>query len=583
MTGDDQIPEPGPVAEYRDPELVRRFQSDPVPQHGAGFWSELEARLGGASGSDTPDVTAPLPVTSVDLAPVRTDEGRWTAGRWLVAAAVAVLGLGGAFLVAQGRSSSPVESAAPSPDSGQDDADDETAPPMTSTTLARTTTTAAPPSTSTVPQPPVAPGPDYFADGVRVDPIGPGRVVAFSPDDAAVLILDDAPGVASGCEGAELLALFTQDLNTGRRRSTLGEGVAIETGGLELAISPFGATPDEVATRPVYGKEWCDGEPSALWRGVLAADGQVSMIEPVEMAGADDPFAAGQTGLYDGSGLTSPDGEHVVVISGSTAQVAERGAEGGAVGPVVASLPDDLGLRSISGGSWSPAGDVVALSAEGALVLWSPWTGEHQRFDSQAASGLVFDNSGGRLAVVSWDGDTTSSLLTFGDRPEPVPAPPRCSGRVAMPALSTQSLIEQGLPPQVITTAIAIDDAAATCDWSTLEGLTPEEFVAGFGGGDALEIWRQQEANGQSPMWYLRTLLRQPNVVDTTLEPVLHVWPSLYLKEDCSYGPADKEILDALGYGSTLGEEACELVGGYLGHRTAIDASGQWRYFVAGD
>lgn len=590
MTGDEQFPEPSPVAEYRDPELVRRFEQEPVPQHGAGFWSELEARLGLARAEgggtdvgseatvdeDEPTVLIQLLATE---APVPAGGNRWGTGRWLAAAAavLAILGLGGAALIAQGRSSSPVSSAAPASDESDDgeaEAEDPS-PSSTPTTAGRTTTTTEPTFSTTTAAAVADPVVDYFGDA-RFNSIGPGRVVAFAPDDSAVLVVDDAPGVASGCEGAELLALYTQDLATGHRRPTMADDAVIETGGLELVVDPFGATPGEVGTRPVYGKEWCDGVPNALWRGVLASDGQISGLEPVAIGTEDDPFSGRSGGVVDGSSIVSPDGRHVLVASGDTAGVLELDTDGDAADDtVLASLPENLGVAAIRAAAWSPDGQAVALSTDESLLLWSPWTGASQRFDGGART-LIFDGSGGRLAV---DDGADVIVLTFGDRPEPVSAPPRCSGRIDLAPLTTAALTGQGLPKNVATTVVAIDEAASTCDWVTLDRLTPDDFVSSLGGSDPVAFWQAEEAAGTSPMWYLRTLFRQTNAVETGDGDGVHIWPAIDQDDDCELDEAERASTIALGLDPAAIGDACLVTGGYTGYRTSIGADGQWRSF----
>lgn len=612
MTGDERFPEPGPVAEYRDPELVRRFEREVPPQHGPGFWTELESRLtssadrsaGGTDGADSapdgdlgtddhedapstllgPSVTEPIPLVPSSAGP------RWGTGRWLAVAAatIAVVGLGGAVLIGQSRSSSPVESAAPTP--GVESDDDEAAvgqdaavsstvttrPPMTTTTAPASTTSLA---TSAVDQPV-----DYFDDAVRVDSIGPGQALAFSPDGSALLVLDDAPGVAGGCEGAELLALYTQDLATGERRPAMGTEARIETGGLDLLVDPFGATPDEVGTRPIYGQEWCDGEVGQRWRGTLTSDGQITMAEPIEVGGADDPFVASAD---SGSSLivASPDGRHLLTLSEVGVQVVEVDGEAGAdddpaEGTVVATAPDDLVTGPVTAGAWSPDGQAVALGTMDSLLLWNPWTGASQRFDADPARDVLFDPSGGRLAVAGGD---SIVVLTFGSRPVPVPAGPRCSGRFDVAALTAERLAKQGLSAAAADTVLAIDTAAAICDWAALDLLAPDDFIASFGGGDPVELWQREEAEGGSPMWYLRTLFRQPHVVTTVEDGTVHLWPAIHQDDDCTLDDQERAIAIALGLDPTAAEESCVTIGGYAGYRTTIGADGIWRAFLAGD
>jgi len=604
MTGDEQFPEPGPVAEYRDPELVRRFEREPVPQHGAGFWSELESRLGlpgaeigtdsgegdgGGTGAGAEEIESLTNRIELLPAPTATPAaaGRWGTGRWLAAAAavLAVLGLGGAALVSQGRSSSPVSSAAPALEQSDDGAEagaDEPTPSSTSSTVVSTTTTTQPATTTSTTSTVIDPVVDYFDGDVRVDSIGRGRVKAFSPDGSAVLVVDDAPGVAAGCEGGELLALYTQDLATGQRRPTMGEDASIETGGLDLIVDPLGITPDEVGTRPVYGREWCDGVSSALWRGTLSGDGLIVNLEPVSVGTADEAFAGPNGGRdggggADGSSLVAPDGRHILVTGGASAEVREVDTDGdGVADSVVASLPDDVEVASVLAAAWTPDGQAVALSTDDALVLWSPWTGVSQRLPGDGARTLLFDSAGGRLAV--GDG-ATISILTFGDRPEPAAAPPRCSGRIDLEPLTTGELSDQGLPKEVVQTVLAIDDAASTCNWVALDRLTQEDFVSSLGGDDPVAFWRSEEAAGSSPMWYLRALFRQTDAVEAVDGGGVHVWPAINQDDDCQLDEAERASVLALGLDPAATEEACLVTGGYSGFRTSVGPDGRWRSF----
>lgn len=604
---DDPTSDPGPVAEYRDPELARRFDGAPIPAHGPDFWSDLEASLSGASTvGDGPHLTAvpadsaasPIPPASPiaeagpvpDASPLPdpVPAGRWGTGRWLaVAAAVLVVAGAGGLAIAYGQGrSSPIVSAAPASSASSSTTmeleADEPVPPSTTAAPTSTSTTSA-----TVISPPPSAGDavDYFDGGATVVPVGTGRAVGFSPDDRALLVVDEGPGPGLGCEGAHLLALYAQDLATGARIPALPDGMAVETGGLQLAISPFGATPPEVGARPVYWTDWCDGVRATTRRGLLAPDGTISMIEDVEAGGDQDPFADGRTDLGEGAsavGRPSPDGTAILIVEERSVRVSP--IDDPSAGPT---LPDaePAGGTVYRTGAWAPTGEVVAVASGTEVVLWNPTTGEQQRFDAAGVLDLVFDNSGRRLAVVS-AGETgyATKVFTFGGLPDPTPAPARCSGGVELAPIETRSLTSAGLSSEAAATAAAVDRAAATCDWAALARLTGKEFTASFGGADAVGLWEAQEAAGDSPMWALRQLLRLPAGTragdDDT--PAMFVWPALQLREDCDYRK-DRRTLDALGYDLEQAEEDCEQVGGYLGYRTAIDADGRWRYFVAGD
>ena len=170
-------------------------------------------------------------------------------------------------------------------------------------------------------------------------------------------------------------------------------------------------------------------------------------------------------------------------------------------------------------------------------------------------------------------------MLTFEGLPDPVPANDRCSGRSIVQAVDEDELRQAGVPAEVVTTAVAIDRAAATCDWAALSELLGDGFTASLGGGDAIAFWRDGEAKGRRPMWYLRTVLGLPWADDG--ERV--VWPSVFIRADCDWAPDEYRYLEALGYDEKTAEENCETIGGYADYRVGIDRDGHWRFFVAGD
>lgn len=619
---DEYVDDPGPVAEYRDPELAARFDAEPVPDHRPGFWAELESSLqtgveagtdetdgvepgfrlhavGGDRGLDTGAGSDPGRPEGAILGAVAAPESamgpgdrRWGPARWLAVAAGVLMaaGIGAAALLAGDGGSAPVESAAPTPSSD---------PPSTSTTIDPSTTelvttesTERPATTTTAPADTGAAttvaddgaGVDLLAVEVGARAVGSGHLLGFSPDDSTVLVVDDAPGVGRGCEGAELLALYAQDLASGRRTPALGDGATVETGGLSLLISPFEASPPSVGTRPVYWIDWCDGTPGAVRRGVLAADGRITMVEPVATGSDDDPFADQVEARAQGVGQVSPDGSRTLVVDDGTAEVVS--IDGGT--PTTWELPVALAGAAVSSGAWSPDGQVVALGTDDSVIVWSPDTGRHRVFDSGRVLGLVFANDGRRLAVTSMNGTgPTGTVLSFGPLPEPAPAPPRCSGAVDLAPIESSGSSDRPLPERVAATAAAIDRAAAACDWDALDGLTGPAFTASFGGDDPVPLWRAQEVGGGSPMWYLRTLLRLAPAVDGAIgdptDPARWVWPSFHLSPDCEFDTDDRAALEALGEDPDRVEADCRTVGGYLGYRTAIDETGAWRSFVAGD
>ena len=99
---------------------------------------------------------------------------------------------------------------------------------------------------------------------------------------------------------------------------------------------------------------------------------------------------------------------------------------------------------------------------------------------------------------------------------------------------------------------------------------------------DPIEQWKQEEAAGLKPMYWLAATLQLPAVQDT-LELVEGpwVWPSAAAYYWEQVPEADLQAL------LTLYDEA-DLVdfgefGGFYGHRVGIAPDGEWTFFVAGD
>lgn len=157
-----------------------------------------------------------------------------------------------------------------------------------------------------------------------------------------------------------------------------------------------------------------------------------------------------------------------------------------------------------------------------------------------------------------------------------------CSGAEVSGELETQS----GLTSEAAATREAVFEAARTCDWDALEELVDTgtvEFSASFGDKkDPVNLWQEQEDEGQDPMRFLATILNMSNS-RVEVEGDLHfAWPSAFTASD--WDSVTDEQRDELA--SIYDEEALEgfeEFGGYIGYRTAIGGDGEWLFFLAGD
>jgi hypothetical protein len=211
------------------------------------------------------------------------------------------------------------------------------------------------------------------------------------------------------------------------------------------------------------------------------------------------------------------------------------------------------------------------------------------RMKSSALAALLFALS--LVGCGSEDADETvaqPSTVTVTEtvtETETVPAEPkaRCSTahlRVTLPA--------QELPAKVAEVRERVFEAAAVCDYHTLEQIALEQgegftFSYGsssFGGGpDASDYWRKVEEESieqPKPMEALVTILTLPY---TRNEAGSYAWPTVY-----DENPTE-EAWRALVASGLYSQDEVDFMRtpGYLGYRTAITADGDWQFFVAGD
>jgi hypothetical protein len=133
---------------------------------------------------------------------------------------------------------------------------------------------------------------------------------------------------------------------------------------------------------------------------------------------------------------------------------------------------------------------------------------------------------------------------------------------------------DQGENERVRAARDAIVAAAVQCDYELLAEIAAPGFVASFGGGDPVDLWREAEEAGDPVLATLVHVLRSPHVRD---QEGTYVWPSLVS------GDAEAAELDELE--KTLGTdlEGWFLDGMYVGPRVGIRADGDWVFYVNGD
>jgi hypothetical protein len=173
--------------------------------------------------------------------------------------------------------------------------------------------------------------------------------------------------------------------------------------------------------------------------------------------------------------------------------------------------------------------------------------------------------------------------------PPPPTVPPPTPTAVPLPPCSTSdlrlTLPEQDLPPPVADVRKRVFDAAAVCDYDTLEQIANEKgqgFTFSYGSGmDASEYWRDLEENGvemPKPMRALATILTQPF---SRNESGSYAWPTAYSENPTE--EAWRDLVYSGLYSAEVVDRMRDQNTGYLGYRTAITADGDWQFFVAGD
>jgi hypothetical protein len=202
-----------------------------------------------------------------------------------------------------------------------------------------------------------------------------------------------------------------------------------------------------------------------------------------------------------------------------------------------------------------------------------------------ALAGCGSDDSSESASTVTTPPAATTDSFTITELPPTTPADTTSEGDGACSMSGVRlTLPDQDLPPEVAEVRKRVFDAAAACDYDTLEQIANEKgqgFTFSYGSGmDASEYWRELEENSvetPKPMRALATILTHPF---SRNESGSYAWPTAY-----SERPTDEAwqaLVDA-GLYSQEQIDQMKTAGSYLGWRTAITADGDWQFFVAGD
>lgn len=169
--------------------------------------------------------------------------------------------------------------------------------------------------------------------------------------------------------------------------------------------------------------------------------------------------------------------------------------------------------------------------------------------------------------------DTVSVLEGIRLQEGPIAAVTACSSS-GLPALDAPSVLNDAQRARFD----GIVEALITCDWALLEAqMDPGGFMASFGGGDAIEMWQNDER-------YASPILRA--VYDHLAFPVGGndegaTWPQGWDNPDGFDDTTIEALLASAYYDETSLEIWDETT--YLGFRTGISEDGTWSYFIAGD
>lgn len=165
-------------------------------------------------------------------------------------------------------------------------------------------------------------------------------------------------------------------------------------------------------------------------------------------------------------------------------------------------------------------------------------------------------------------------------QPAPAPSPPADPSAEA----PIEPPLADALPAPVQATFDRLVAAAAAGDDAALAAIAAEspDFHFSFGPDtDFAAVLTAEREAGLDPAGDLATILALPWARQDVAGDVYFVWPYFFVLEPEDFTEAARADAALI-----IGAEAAAQIGPdspYLGRRTAIDADGEWTYFVAGD
>ncbi|MEQ8717372.1 MAG: hypothetical protein RIE08_07145 [Acidimicrobiales bacterium] len=404
----------------RDEELGRHFDRLVAPEHRDGFWNDLRAdiartpagaraaaesaRAGDSSDEESATV---VPLTRVP----EPAAGRARRARIVLAAAAAfvLVAVGAAVAAILLEDDGGDEAITAGPDTSDEPA------PVPDGTPAVTPTTAVPDGGDSGDGDPS--GGETVVDWTTVAEdtvVGPGRLIAASPDGRWLYVSDLDPDGGLGCEGVERRTLFVYDVETGERRLA-DAGITNASGGLDIVIDGSGRAAI---------LEQCEGFAGRLAVAQIGAGGLLSA--PVELSvEALGEFVPDLAWSRDGDLLVSsatfgPDGEtrrllRVDPTSGSVIEVIAEDVvvfgelpSGGVIAGTTSGvrIPDARVIDRATpyGIVVSPDATLAAIQGPDVVELVDVATGE-------AVSATASDGEAGASGV--WAPDGRAYLATF--------------------------------------------------------------------------------------------------------------------------------------------------------------------------
>lgn len=154
----------------------------------------------------------------------------------------------------------------------------------------------------------------------------------------------------------------------------------------------------------------------------------------------------------------------------------------------------------------------------------------------------------------------------------------------AHPAFAEDAARRCGELPAAVAEKRAAILAAADGELAALAALTAPDFTASYGGGDALEVWRELAAQGTDIRPIVKTLMALDCAVAHADDIAYFTWPAANDLDWEELTDAERAALAPL-YGGDLENAYVEghEVGYYVGWAMTLTRDGDWIALAAGD